>query len=159
MLIIRGTQTVQPFDKSALRDKLLSLEAASAEETQRQFDTFLRGARLDQEGTVDSGDVSLSSQNASFANQWDQQLDEHEAHRTLLQQIDFGAKTEVVPGALVKINQRYLVVAVPTTSFEFNGVEVLGISLAAPLAKAMAGMSEGDTVKFNGKAMVIEQVS
>ena len=59
---------------------------------------------------------------------------------------------------MVKVNGRHLAIAVPTPTFEFNGVEMLGVSAESPLAMAMAGLRVGDTFEFNQKRFEIEEV-
>lgn len=72
--------------------------------------------------------------------------------------ISFEPTDTVGPGALVKVNGRYVAVAVPTPTFRFGDVEVLGISCDAPLCKAMKGMQVGDEVDLDGRAFTIEEV-
>ena len=57
---------------------------------------------------------------------------------------------------MVKVNGRHLAIAVPTPTFEFNGVEMLGVSAESPLA--MAGLRVGDTFEFNQKRFEIVEV-
>jgi hypothetical protein len=57
---------------------------------------------------------------------------------------------------VVKVNGRHLVIALPTPTFEFNGVEMLGMSAEAPLA--MARLRAGDTFEFNRKRFEIAEI-
>ncbi|GJL54949.1 MAG: hypothetical protein NPIRA02_20810 [Nitrospirales bacterium] len=72
--------------------------------------------------------------------------------------MSFDQKQIVEEDAVVKVNGRHLVIAVPTPTFEFNGIEMLGVSADAPLAMAMARLSAGDIFKFNQKRFEIEEV-
>jgi hypothetical protein len=56
------------------------------------------------------------------------------------------------------VNDRYFVIAVPTRSFYVEGIEVLGISIDAPLFAAMEGLRSGDTFEFKGNSFVVEDV-
>ena len=146
------------FDKRALRETLLSLEAMSISDAQQAYDTFLSGAMLDRSETFDSDGRAQSVVSSNLASQLENQLHEHEHHEELLQAISFEPTDTVGPGALVKVNGRYVAVAVPTPTFRFGDVEVLGISCDAPLCKAMKGMQVGDEVDLDGRAFTIEEV-
>jgi hypothetical protein len=61
-------------------------------------------------------------------------------------------------GAVVTVNGRNLFLAVPTHPFSFQGMEILGISCEAPLAKAMLGLGPGDSIDAEGRGLVIEAV-
>ena len=73
--------------------------------------------------------------------------------------IDFGPKSAVSEGAVVKLSGRYFVIAVSTSKFSCRGRELMGISTMAPIFKAIEGARAGDTVTFNGKNVTVEEVS
>ena len=72
--------------------------------------------------------------------------------------IDFGAKSSVREGAVVKLSGRYFVIAVSTSKFTCNGREFMGISTMAPIFEAIEGARAGDTVQFNGRDILVEEV-
>ena len=146
------------IDKKALRAELLAIESMSISEAQSLYDSFLRGARLDRSGSFDDGDRSQTAQNGNSAIQFEEQVHLHESHRKTIEGIEFSAKREVELGAVVKVNDRYFAVALPTPIMHLNGVEVLGISTDAPLFQAMKGLRAGDTFEFNGKEVTVEEV-
>jgi hypothetical protein len=59
----------------------------------------------------------------------------------------------------VRLSGRYFVVAVSTGKFTCDGQEVMGISTRAPIFEAMQGARVGETVEFNGKKFVIEEIA
>lgn len=146
------------IDKHALREQLLASESMSVDEARRLYDGYLKGARLDRSGPLDDGDRSQSAQSSTLAAQFEEQVHLHETHRRAVEAIDFGAKQEVAPGAVVKVNDRFFVVAVPTPILRVNGVEMLGISTEAPLYQAMKGRRVGDTFEFHGKNILVEEI-
>jgi transcription elongation GreA/GreB family factor len=61
-------------------------------------------------------------------------------------------------GAIVTVNGQNLFLSVPTQPFTFQGMEILGISCEAPLAKAILGLRPGDSIDFEETQLVIEAV-
>jgi hypothetical protein len=76
-----------------------------------------------------------------------------------LREIDFGPKSTVTEGALVRLSGRYFVIAVSTGKFLCDGREVMGISTRAPIFAAIQGARAGQTTEFNGRKFVIEDVA
>jgi hypothetical protein len=76
-----------------------------------------------------------------------------------LREIDFGPKSTVTEGSLVRISGRYFVIAVSTSKFTCDGHEVMGISSKAPIFEAIEGARAGETVEFNGRKFVVEEVA
>jgi hypothetical protein len=75
-----------------------------------------------------------------------------------LKGIDFGTKDHVAEGVMVKLNGRYLVVAVPTSRFVCDGKSFIGISANAPIYRRMRGLRKGDKFTFGGHRFTIEQL-
>lgn len=146
------------IDKHELREQLLASEFMSIDEARRLYDGYLKGARLDRSESLDDHDRSQSAQSSNLAAQFEEQVHLHESHRRAIEVIDFGEKQAVVPGAVVKVNDRFFVVAVPTPVIRVSGVEVLGISTDAPLYQAMKGRRVGDTFEFHGRNVVVEAI-
>jgi hypothetical protein len=76
-----------------------------------------------------------------------------------LREVDFGPKSTVTEGALVRLSGRYFVIAVSTSKFTCDGREVMGISTMAPIFEAIEGARAGETVEFNGRKLVIKDVA
>ena len=75
-----------------------------------------------------------------------------------LQAIDFGAKDEVAPGAVVRIGNQRFVMAVATRPFQVGGETFMGVSLDAPLYLAARGKSAGDAFTLGGTPRSIDSV-
>jgi hypothetical protein len=146
------------IDKRALRNQLLSLETASAEQARKLYENFLGVARLNRAEQMDEGDRSQAEHAAAAAGKLEDQIHAHQSHREILESLSLHPMKSVERGALVAVNGRRLFVAVPTQPFIFQGMEILGISCEAPLAKAMRGLGPGDSIDFEGKELVIEAI-
>ena len=73
--------------------------------------------------------------------------------------IDFGPKSAVDEGAVVKLSGRYYVIAVSTDKFTCHGREFMGISKMAPIFEAIEGARAGETVQFRGRSLTVEEVA
>ncbi len=148
------------IDKQSLRRKMLSLEQAVIASAERGYQEYLRDAQIDRDETVEDVDQAASEASSPLAERFEQQVHEHEQHIEQIRLIDFGPRTDVGPGAVVKLegSDRRLIIAVPTSAFECDGVEYLGISSEAPLYEVMEGLEAGDEFEFNGSEKTIEAV-
>ena len=68
-------------------------------------------------------------------------------------------KSAVSEGAVVKLSGRYFVISVSTSKFICHGHELMGISTMAPIFQAIDGAQAGDTVRFNGRDLAVEDVA
>jgi hypothetical protein len=59
----------------------------------------------------------------------------------------------------VRISGRDFIVAVSTAKFICDGREVMGISTMAPIFESIEGARAGETVEFNGRKLVIENIA
>jgi hypothetical protein len=157
-LKIAETLRMTTIDKHALRNQLLSLESVSAEQATKLYEDFLMTARLNRVEQMDEGDRSQAEHAAVIAGKLADQIHAHQSHREILESLSPHPMKSVDRGALVMVNGRRLFLAVPTQPIIFQGVEILGISCEAPLAKAMLGLVPGDSIDFEGKELVIETV-
>ena len=146
------------IDKHALRDTVLSLEAVSVEQATKLYKDFLSTARLNRAEQMDEGDRSQAEHAAAVAGNLQQQIHAHLSHREILESLSLHPMKLVDRGAMVTVNSRNLFLAVPTQTFTFQGIEILGISCEAPLAKAILGLGPGDSIHFEDTELVIEDV-
>ena len=77
---IAGTLRMTPIDKHALRNKLLSLEAISAEQARKLYDDFLSTARLNRADQMDEGDRSQAEHAAAVAGRLEEQIPTKNIH-------------------------------------------------------------------------------
>lgn len=95
---------------------------------------------------------------SDFAEALDDQLHDYADKLEKLRTIDFGPKSAVAEGAVIKLSGRHFVIAVSTTKFKCQGREIMGISTMAPIFEAIEGARAGETVQFNGRDLTVEDV-
>ena len=59
----------------------------------------------------------------------------------------------------MRLSGLYFVITVSTGKFTCEGREFMGISTRAPIYDAIAGARAGETVEFNGRKFVVEEVA
>jgi len=146
------------INKAKLRAMLLQLEALSIAESTGLYESHLETARLDLSEPDDQGQRSQQEQSAVEAQRFDEQSHLHEVHRKVIETLPLARTDIVEPGAVVNVNNRYFVVAVPTQVMAIDGIDIMGISAESPLYEAMAGLRAGETFDFQQKTFVVTDV-
>ncbi len=147
------------MDKHIIKETLLSLEGAALQSAREKYFDYVAAARLDRSEPVENDEQAQAELASDLSEALDDNLHDHADKADKLRQIDFGPKSAVTEGALVRLSGRYFVIAVSTSKFTCDGREVMGISTMAPIFKAIEGARAGESVAFNGKKLVIEEVA
>ncbi|MEH2512592.1 hypothetical protein V1291_003946 [Nitrobacteraceae bacterium AZCC 1564] len=147
------------MDKELLKETMFLLEAHELKSAREQYLEYLNSARLDRSETVDDDEQAQAEIASSLSEALDDAAFDHFAKIKKLATIDFGPKTKVEEGALVKMGGRYFVIAVSTGKFACGGNDVIGISTQAPIYAEMQGKRAGETFMFNGRDLMIEAIS
>ena len=146
------------MDKLELKKKLIEIEETIIHQAETNYEDYISGGVVDRTEAVTDDDHSHQHENTVLSNQLDRQVHEHEEHIQQIQEIDFGATDVVRPGAVVKVNGRYMVVAVSKPKFEFAGNTFISISTDAPIYQCIAGKKAGDQCQFNNVKFEIQEV-
>ncbi len=146
------------MNKGELRNFLVNLEASALEKFDSRRNDFMADSNIDSSQAIDLDDQSHLSESADLAEGLDQQLHAHEMILSQIKKTDFGPTDVVGPGAVVDVNGMHLVITASIPPFEFKGNKYVGVSLEAPVYKAMEGKKKGDEYELNGKKFKIEGV-
>ena len=146
------------MNKNAIKKTMLALSRLELESAQRHYQEYLSQARLDRSESIEDGQQSQAEFASDLAEAFDMQEHDFEEKIRLLETIDFGPKTEVEPGAVVKVAGRHFVVGVSTARFACEGQDLMGISTQAPIYQAMEGKRAGDKCTFRGKELHVEAI-
>lgn len=146
------------MDKERVKQTMLCLE-------QQQFDTsrdaylgYVSSARLDRAEPIENDELAQAAFARDLSEAFDEPLHVHADKIARLRQIDFGPKSAVEEGAIIKVAGRHFVVAVATDRFSCDGNELMGISAQAPLYAAIQGKHAGETCSFNGRDIEVEAI-
>lgn len=146
------------MDKIKLKKCLIELEHQYLERADEFFEDFLSEDAPDRTEAVDDEGQSHRSENSDLSNRLDDQLHEHEEHLALIEGLDFSPADSIRPGAVIKVNNRYMVVAVSKSKFSFDGQDFIGISTDAPIYQCIHGKKAGDECQFNNTKFKIQEV-
>lgn len=146
------------IDKSHLRTTMLALTEAELAQAHKTYERFLAAARLDRFEPVENDEQAQAETAADLAEAFDDREHEAQAKIAAIAGLDFGPKTEVGPGAAVRIGDRFLVVGVSTGEFTCQGQKFVGISQAAPIYEALEGKKAGEVCEFRGRKMKVAEV-
>ncbi len=146
------------WNKDHIRDTMLSLETAALQSARDIYLDYVSTARLDRSEPIENDEHAQAEVASDFAEALDDTLDDQGDKLEKLRTIDFGPKSTVSEGAVVKLSGRYFVIAVSTSKFTCLGRELMGISTMAPIFEAIEGATIGETVQFNGRNLTIEDV-
>ena len=158
---LRGTRFLEEVtvDKNIIKETMLSLEGAVLQSTREKYFDYVAGARLDRSEPIESDEQAQAEIASDLSEALDDTLHDHTDKLDKLREVDFGPKSTVTEGALVRLSGRYFVIAVSTSKFTCDGREVIGISTMAPIFETIEGARAGETVEFNGRKLVIEDVA
>ena len=74
----------------------------------------------------------------------DHSVHEHQQHLETLHKISFAPTMEVRPGSVVRVNDRYLVIVISKLTYNFEGLDFMGISTQAPVYDCLKGRKAGE---------------
>ena len=146
------------WNKDHLRETMLSLETAALQSARDVYLDYVSTARVDRSEPVENDELAQAEIASDFAEAIDDTIHDQADKLEKLRTIDFGPKSAVGEGAVVKLSGRYFVVAVSTSKFTCQGREFMGISTMAPIFEAIEGATAGEIVRFNGRDLTVEAV-
>lgn len=147
------------MDKNTIKQALIKLEKQHIDEAEMKYEEFLSGNLLDREETVDNDDQSHHRQSIEISDELEHQAHVHIDHLEVINAISFDPTDVIKPGAIISVNDRCIIVAVPHRPFTIDGRHFMGISVNAPIYKSLEGKKAGDTFEFNNKKFIIEIVN
>lgn len=146
------------MNKEQVKQTMLKLEQQQFEASTDAYLGYVSSAMLDRTEPIENDELAQAAFARDLSEAFDEPVHAHADKISKLQRIDFGPKSAVEEGAIVKVAGRQFVVAVATDRFTCEGEELMGISAEAPLYQAIEGKQAGDTCTFNGRNLKIEAV-
>lgn len=147
------------WNKDHIRETMLSLEGAALTSAREIYADYVSAARIDRSEPTENDERAQAEIASDFSESLDDTLHDQADKIETLRTIDFGPKSAVEEGAVVKLSGRWFVIAVSTNRFTCQGREFMGISTKAPIFEAIEGAAAGETVQFKGRDLVVEEVA
>jgi hypothetical protein len=146
------------MDKQRVKQTMLDLEQQHFDASRETYLDYVASARLDRTEPIENDEQAQAEFARDLSEAFDQPIHAHADKIAKLQRIDFGPKHKVEEGAIVKMMDRYFVIAVATDRFVCDGTELMGVSVQAPLFQTIEGKAAGDACTFNGRDFVVDLV-
>jgi hypothetical protein len=146
------------MDKQRVKQTMLDLEQQRFNASREEYLSFVASARLDASEPIESDEQAQAVFAGALSEAFDQPVHAHADKIARLRRIDFAPKQTVGEGAIVKVMNRYFVIAVATDRFVCDGTELMGVSVEAPLFRAIEGKSAGETCAFGERHVTVELV-
>jgi hypothetical protein len=86
------------------------------------------------------------------------QLNEQQRLKSLIDNQSADKAAQVQLGAVVETNKGLFLVGIPIGNRSFQGKEVIGIGLGAPLGQLLLHKKKADQVVFNNQQFIIEEI-
>ena len=138
---------------------MLSLEACDLESARAKYLEYVGIARLDRSEPIEHDEQAQAGLASDLPEVFDDTVHSHSDKIEKLAAMDFGPKSKVEEGSVVKPGGRLFVIAVSRGKFVCDGNEVMGISTQAPIYAELEGKCAGGAISFNGRELVIEEVA
>jgi hypothetical protein len=145
-------------DKECIKQTMLKLEKDELDHAIEKYQEYFESARLDRTEPLEFDEKGQAKTAANYAESFEQPVHAHSEKIEKLRAIDFGPKTKVEVGAVVKFGGRHFVIAVATGRFVCEGNCLMGISPLAPIYAELEDKAAGDTIEFQGRLLSIEEV-
>jgi len=144
--------------KQALKERMLALEEQELAAAREHYLAHVRDARIDRDDAYELDAHSRAEYEGELAAAFDHPLHTHAEKIARLHLIDFGPKTQVSEGAVVRLGDRWFVVSVSTAQFQHDEHTYMGISTQAPIYRAMEGLTAGERFEFRGRQVTVHEV-
>jgi hypothetical protein len=146
------------MDKQELKRFLIKNELHTIQNTEERALEFVRGTMLNRNDVIDQDDQSHHRQEERLRTKLHDQVHLHQDHLEEIEALSFSTSHVVEPGAVLKVNDNYMVIAIADGSFKFDGKDFISVSTKAPLYQCMMGKKKGDMCSYNNYDFIIEQI-
>jgi hypothetical protein len=146
----KGLSMMDGDAKQRVKDALIAQAEAELRTSSADVAEHDSAAQLDQDVADTVDDLSQSDQAGDLGGLLDDVHDRQKATLTRIENLDFGAKDAVAPGALVGFDGARYVVGVVAAAFDCDGVTYEGLSVDSPIYASLEGLQLGDTFSFAG---------
>lgn len=146
------------MDKDRIKAAMLALSAVELSHANEQYAAFLAGSKPTEDEAVDEDEQAQTWTQAELADGFEQPVHDAEQKLAIMRDLDFSPKDRVEPGAVVCVRGRHFVIGISTDRFACDGIELMGLSEAAPFYQAIAGLSSGETGEFRGQPVSVGKI-
>jgi regulator of replication initiation timing len=86
------------------------------------------------------------------------QLSEQQRIKSLVENQSIEKMTQAKLGAVIETNKGFFLLGIPIGNSLFEGKNIVGIGLGAPLGQLMLHKKKSDRISFNSQEFIIEEI-
>lgn len=146
------------MNKHILQNKLLEIHQTIIGEIKEKIYASNNAIDIDESDTIDPEDLSHQSEESTLKLLYQNQLKQAEKDIQSIQKLDFSAKDNVAPGALVDTDSVCFFIGSPVLPFEFEGKRIVGVSADSPIMSEMNGKRTHESFSYNEKHYTIKAI-
>jgi hypothetical protein len=113
------------MNKQIVKQTMLSLEARDLKSAREKYLEYVGSARLDRSEPIEDDEQAQAELASDLSEAFDDTVHSHSDKIERLSAMDFGPKSKVEEGAVVKLGGRFFVIAVSTGRFVCDGKEIM----------------------------------
>lgn len=144
--------------KEEIKNRIIEIEKEELKGLKDMYETYSEAADLDEESSLDPEDFSKQDQSRESARSLEIRINRAKMALDSFLNLDFGAKSEVEPGALVLTDSLNFFIGISATMFDHEGEKYIGLNVDAPIYAALQGAKAGDEVEFNNQKYKIKEI-
>lgn len=144
--------------KQQVKDALKAHISAQVGASDEAVSSERSGAELDQDASHSVDDLSQSDAAGELHELLEAAEDKQRADLAAIDDLDFGPKDVVEPGAVVAFGGDHFVFGVVADAFECDGVSYEGISADSPVGQVIDGLRAGESFAFNERTHRLDLV-
>ena len=146
------------MNKEAIINELEKIHVNIVNELREKAEMSHSMVDIDEDDTIDPEDFSHQYESGEMEQLIRVQMNKAKSALERVQNIDFSAKSDVQPGALVKTDHQTFIIGQATMPFDAEGIRVIGISPASPIYTCMMGKKAGDKFSYSGTEYEIQSI-
>lgn len=146
------------MDKGKVRKVMLALTSEELGHANEKYAEYFAASKPVDDETVVQDEQAQAWTQADLAQSFEQPVQAASHKLKAVRALDFGPKDLVEPGAIVELDGKYLVIGVSTDRFTCDGLEMMGLSQAAPIYSAIDGLAAGETGEFRGRTLKVDAI-
>lgn len=152
------TQKASKMNKEKLKNTLIQNQELIIKELSGKIDFTHEMVDLDELDVIEPEDLSHSNEAGELNQLMLIQLQKAQRDLDTLKNMDFSPKRKVEAGAFVQTEKFNFIVGFPTIPFDFEGMHIVGVSMASPIFPFMTGKTIGEQFEFSGSKYVINHI-
>lgn len=146
------------MQKEELKNKVVSIIEKNINLLREKAELTHSMVDIDELDVIDEEDFSHQFESNEIEGLIKNQINKEEESLRLLKSIDFGSKSECIPGAVINTADFNFIVGVPTIPFEYEGSQYVGISVNSPIYEVLRNAQIGEEFNFRGNNYTIESI-